>query len=243
LKRITQQLFVDEIWLDAAGQLGGYAAAIAALQHLNPLQLNTPVTFLIGENGSGKSTILLAIADAFGMNMTGGGRNFRSEESQETPRALPPKVRLVRSPRRPTDDFFHRADTFFNLAAEVERLGVSGYGDRILREQSHGESVLALLTHRFRGDGFYLLDEPEAALSPARQLAALVRIHDLVALGSQFIIATHSPILMALPGATILQLDQTGIRKVALEDTDHFTITRDFLNDRTGYLRHLLNPG
>jgi predicted ATPase len=205
------------------------------------------VTFFIGENGSGKSTLLEAIAVAAGFNAEGGSRNFRfatrSSESE-----LHACIRLVRGVHRPRDGFFLRAESYFNVATEIERLDAEpgpappilpAFGGRSLHEQSHGESFFSLLQARFRGDGFYVLDEPEAALSPSRQLALLARLHQLVHLGSQFVIATHSPILMAYPDARLLELSQNGIREVSYEDTEHFQVTRAFLLGRERMLREL----
>jgi predicted ATPase len=210
--------------------------------------LHPQVTFLVGENGSGKSTILEALAIAAGFNAEGGSRNFnfttRPSESD-----LASCLRLVRGTKRPRDGFFLRAESYFNLATQIERLDaepgsgppiIQSFGGRSLHEQSHGESFFALLQHRFRGDGFYVLDEPEAALSPQRQLAFLVRLHELVRRRTQLVIATHSPILMAYPHASLLRLDETGIHAVAYEDTEHFLVTRDFLLRRERMLAELL---
>jgi predicted ATPase len=135
-----------------------------------------------------------------------------------------------------------RAESFFNVATEIERVGVvDSYGGVSLHEQSHGESFLALVNHKFRAHGLYILDEPEAALSPQRQLSLLARMRTLVNEGSQFLVATHSPILMAFPDALIYQLSSTGIERIAYEDTEHFQITRDFLNNRERYFKHLFS--
>lgn len=151
--------------------------------------------------------------------------------------------------KRPRDGYFLRAESFFNVATNIEAMDaepapappvINSYGGRSLHEQSHGESFLALLLNRFGGDGFYILDEPEAALSPTRQLALLRRMHQLAAEKSQFIVATHSPILMAYPGAKIYLLDGTGYTEVAYEDTEHFAVTRDFLNNPKRMLDMLL---
>lgn len=212
-----------------------------------PLALDARVTFFVGENGSGKSTLLEAIAVALGFNAEGGTRNFHfATEATHSP--LHEALRLARGVRRPLNGFFLRAESFYNLASEIERLDeepggpkvIGSYGGRSLHRQSHGESFLALLEHRFGPEGLYLLDEPEAALSPQRQLAALSRIHDLVRAHSQFLIATHSPILMAYPGATLLKFDAEGIRQVAYEDTEHYQVTRDFLAHPQRMLRVLL---
>lgn len=214
-----------------------YPFSIPAVQGLNGLALSA-VTYFIGENGSGKSTILEALAVASGFNAEGGSINFtfatRRSESD-----LHGCLRLART-HRPKTGFFLRAETFYNVATEIERLGVElGYGERSLHEQSHGESFLALLKHRFRGNGLYILDEPEAALSPSRQLSLLVRMHDLIKAGSQFIIATHAPIVLAYPEATIYHLDEEGIARVNYDQIEHVQLTRDFLNDRHRFLRRI----
>lgn len=215
-----------------------YPFTIPAVRHLDVLKFDPDVTFLVGENGTGKSTLLEAVSAALGFNPEGGTRNFnfstRSSHSE-----LYTCLRMVRSYKRPRDSYFLRAESFFNVATEIERLDSGGgcgdpiidaYGGRSLHEQSHGESFLALMTYRFRGQGLYILDEPEAALSPARQLRMLRRIRQLVLQESQFIIATHSPLLLAYPNARILLLDQHGYAPVKYEDTDHYQLTRRFLN-------------
>ncbi len=208
-----------------------YPFSLPAIRHLDTLELYPSVTFLIGENGSGKSTLLEAAAVAWGFNPEGGSRNFnfstRSSHSE-----LYRCIRLVKSPKRPRDGFFFRAESFFNVATEIEKIGGEiplAYGDRPLHEQSHGESFLALVMNRFHGNGLYILDEPEAALSPQRQLSVLARMYDLVKQNSQFLIATHSPILMAYPDAFIYHLTPEGIVRMEYQETEHFRVTRDFL--------------
>lgn len=157
-------------------------------------------------------------------------------------------IRLARTPRRPRTGFFLRAESFFNVATEIERLDaepsfgpplINSYGERSLHEQSHGESFLALMKHRFGPNGLYILDEPEAALSPTRQLGLLVRMRELLDDGSQFIIATHSPIVLGFPDATIYFLDRNGIRPAEYDDLEHVRLSRDFLNNRAQFLRRL----
>ncbi|HYR29491.1 MAG TPA: AAA family ATPase [Thermoanaerobaculia bacterium] len=219
-----------------------YRSALPALRGIDDITFTAPVTFFVGENGSGKSTLVEAIAVAAGFNAEGGSKNFQFETvRREDDDGAPRFVRLVRNPRRESDGYFLRAESFFNVATEIDRLEVTrGYGGRSLHAQSHGEAFMALLLNRLHGDGLYIFDEPEAALSPMRQLAMLVRIHDLVRAGSQFIIATHSPILMAYPGATILLLEE-GIREVKYEETEHYLVTRDFLNHRERMFRQLFS--
>src|ERR1700730_14041450 len=222
-----------------------YPFSVRAVSQLEVLRFDPDVTFLVGENGTGKSTLLEAISVALGFNAEGGTKNFsfctRASHSE-----LYSCLRFVRSHQRPRDGYFLRAESFFNVASEIERLDsepglqpkiINSYGGRSLHEQSHGESFLALMTHRFHGQGLYLLDEPEAALSPKKQLLMLRRIRQLVHQSSQFIIATHSPILLAYPNAKILVLDERGYVPVAYEDTEHYRLTRRFLNDPNEMLK------
>jgi predicted ATPase len=227
---------------DDVPSFDAYPFGIPAIRALEELELHRKVTFLVGENGSGKSTLIEAIAVASGFNAEGGSKNYffatRPSES-----VLSRYLRLSRGARRERDGFFLRAESLFNAATYLEGIGVNmaSYGGRSLHEQSHGESFLALAGNRFGRDGLYLLDEPEAALSPSRQLALLKIVDELVQRGGcQFLVATHSPILMAYPDATIYLLGPAGMAAVAYEDTEHYQITRSFLNDRESYLRHLL---
>ncbi len=218
-----------------------YPFSLPAVRALDGLAL-APVTYLVGENGSGKSTVLEAIAVAAGFNAEGGSSNLRFS-TRKSESSLNQAIRLVRGARRPRTGFFLRAESFFNVATELENMpnGLESYGGRSLHEQSHGESFLALVNHRFGPDGLYILDEPEAALSPSRQLSLLSRMHELLKLGSQFIIATHSPIVLAYPGATIYQLSSTGVANVPYEDLEHVTLTRSFLDNRAQFLQHLFD--
>jgi predicted ATPase len=216
-----------------------YPFVVPAVRALDALPLAS-VTYFVGENGSGKSTLLEAIAVAAGFNAEGGTSNF-SFSTRATESPLHRCIRLARSVRRPRTGFFLRAESFYNVASEIDRLQVGdSYGGRSLHEMSHGESFLALMQHRFGRSGLYVLDEPEAALSPARQLAFLRRLHDLVRQGSQFLIATHSPIVLAYPGATIYRLDEDGLTKAPYEALEHVTLTRDFLNHRERFVGRLL---
>lgn len=203
------------------------------------LDLTQPVTFLVGENGAGKSTLLEALALAWGFNPEGGSINFNFS-TRDSHSGLWRSLRLIRGVKAPQDGFFLRAESFYNLASQVDDLGYAHhYGGASLHERSHGESFLALVQHRFSGHGLYLLDEPEAALSPRGQLALLCCIRDLVELDSQFIIATHSPLLMACPGAQVLLLDEEGIRPTDYRQTLHYQLTRRFLEAPEKLLQQL----
>jgi predicted ATPase len=217
-----------------------YPYCLPVCRNLKSIAFNPAVTFIIGENGTGKSTLLEAIAVASGFNAEGGSRNF-GFSTRATHSCLHEVLTIRRGLTLPKDGYFLRAESFYNVATEIEKLGVSGYGAKSLHEQSHGESFMTLVMERFRGHGLYLLDEPEAALSPTRQLALLSRIHQLVADGSQFIICTHSPILMAYPQATIYSLEDQSLQKVAYTDTEHYAVTRQFLNNHDAMLARLLN--
>ncbi len=204
--------------------------SIPALRELRRLEFHPAVTFFIGENGAGKSTLMEAIAVKAGFNAEGGWKRRATEEIQASS-GLDRHLTLARS-AYPGDGWFLRAESFYNVATELEALGSSfgSYGGKSFHEQSHGEAFLALLNHRLTGDGLYFFDEPEAALSPQRQLSVLSLIHRLVRHGSQLVIATHSPILLAYPHALIYAFDDRGIRAVDYADTEHFQVTRDFLS-------------
>lgn len=226
-----------------------YPFSLPAIAGLADITFHPKVTFIVGENGSGKSTLIEALAVAWGFNAEGGSKNFNfGTFASHSP--LHAALRLHKGVRRAQDGFFLRAESYFNVATNIEDLDrepglgkrkiIESYGNRSLHKQSHGESFFALLEHRLGGNGLYIFDEPEAALSPSRQMSLLVRMHDLIAKHSQFIIATHSPILMAYPDAMILQIGSRGLEQVAYEETEHFFITRSFLNNHQDMLRQLL---
>ena len=217
-----------------------YPYNVPAIRELGLLKFHPDVTFFVGENGSGKSTLLEGIALALGYSPEGGTRNFRLATA-DSESSLHEVLRLARSYRTPQDGYFLRAESFFNVATYMDEVGyLDSYGGKSLHARSHGEAFMALLTHKFKGKGLYLLVEPEAALSPNRQLAALFAIHQLVEDKSQFIIATHSPILLSYPNARIIQFDGTGLSEVAFEDTEHYAVTHDFLNNYPQRLKRLL---
>jgi predicted ATPase len=221
--------------------------ALPAIKNLTGLDFSPSVTFFIGENGSGKSTLIEAIAVGMGFNAEGGSKNFNFG-TRPSHSDLYQYLRYSKSFVRPKDGFFFRAESFFNVSTNIERLDeepfggppiINSYGGVSLHEQSHGEAFLSLVLHRFSGKGLYILDEPEAALSPSRQLAVLCRMNQLLQAESQFIIATHSPILMAYPGAVIYQISDDGIDRVEYLETEHYEISKAFLANPERMLREL----
>lgn len=217
-----------------------YPFFVPAVRHLERLEFHPAVTFFIGENGSGKSTLLEGIAVKYGYNAEGGGKNF-DFATREALSTLHEFLQLERSFSHATDGFFLRAESFYNLATQIDDLGVTcGYGKKSLHAQSHGEAFLSLLTNRLQGDGVYLFDEPEAALSSQRQLSVLTLLHRLAYHRSQLIIATHSPILLAYPHARIYEFSEHGIKEVKYTDTELYQITKDFLNRHERMLEILI---
>jgi len=226
---------------ERAGDASRYPWSIPAIRALDTLEFHPLVTFLVGENGSGKSTLLEAVAMAAGFNPEGGSRNFhfalRPSESE-----LHRSLRFARGVRRPATGYFLRAESFFNVATQIEETpdALAAVGFRP-HERSHGEAFLELVKNRFWDDGLYVMDEPEAALSPQRQLALLRAVDDLArGRGCQFVVATHSPILLAYPEAHIYLLSDEGIARTRYEDTEHYWLTLDFLQNRERYLRELM---
>jgi len=234
--------YVREIVLDRdkVGSFESWPFSLPVVRTFSSLKLHPKVTFLVGENGSGKSTIIEAVAQAMGMNVEGGSKNFRfSTRVHESP--LGDFLKIVRGFEREKDTFFLRAESFYNVATEIERLDrikpsfgkplIDAYGGRSLHKQSHGESFFALFQRRFKGNGLYLLDEPEAALSPKRQLEFLAILHSYCNNGAQFVIATNSPLIMAYPNAWIYVLDGEAIRQVPYLETEHYLVSRGFLSN------------
>lgn len=243
-------IYADRVFLRRELPESSYLNVLPAVNWLKDhrLMLDSPVTFLVGENGSGKSTLLEAIAVACGFNAEGGTRNF-TFSTRATHSELGEYITVARR-RYPRDGFFLRAESFYNVATNIDEMDedfsygpkvIESYGGISLHHQSHGESFLALVQNRFGGNGLYLLDEPEAALSPTRQLTLLGEMHQLAEQDSQFIVATHSPILMAYPGARIYQLSEDGIEPVQYQETEHYQLTRRFLEDPERMLRYLFS--
>jgi predicted ATPase len=221
--------------------------SIPAIRNLGTLQFHPKVTYLVGENGTGKSTLLEGIADVAGFPAQGGSKHFASF-SEPNWSQLGSALQLIRNATRERDGFFLRAEAFFNVSNQIEEMwrvdpkAYAPYGGISPHERSHGEAFLMLMSTRFVGRGLYILDEPEAALSPSRQLSFLAALHNLVAKrASQFLIATHGPILMAYPDSFIYLMTDKGIGRVAYEETEHFQLVRDFLNDRETYFKHLFS--
>ena len=241
--------YVESVYLkrELISSYNHFPFNLPVLQNLHEIMFHPNVTYIIGENGMGKSTLLEGIALAYGFNPEGGTLNFNFS-SFDSHSNLDEYLRLVKGVNRARDHFFFRAETFYNVATNIEDLDkepgpgrriIDSYGGKSLHEQSHGESFFAAFIERFQGNGFYILDEPEAALSPLRQMSMLTRINELVNQGSQFIISTHSPILMAYPNAKIIQLTEDGMSESALEETQHYSIMKQFFDNKDRMLHHL----
>jgi predicted ATPase len=232
--------------LEGGGEGDEFPLNVPAVARAAELSLDQPVTLLAGDNGTGKSTLIEAFAEAFGFDLEGGELE-RSGQLPATPR---PALNNLFTPRlsrwaRPRTGYFLRAESFFNVAAftdsdHLHSPDLSLYGDTPLHQQSHGQSFLALASHRFQGQGLYILDEPEAALSVTGNLALLAVIHRAAEDGAQFIVATHSPILLAIPNATIYELDEDGFAQTEYEDLEAVQLTKAFLNAPERYLRAAL---
>lgn len=242
-----QNQYIRTIKLDISGADNSkYPFNIESIKNVENIDLHPKVTFLVGENGSGKSTFIEALAVAYGFNPEGGGSNFNFT-THNSHSILSEHLKLIKGIKKPKDGYFLRAESFYNVASNIMELDKEGftppiiesYGGKSLHEQSHGESFLSLINYRFGGNGLYILDEPEAALSPARQLAVLRRIHELVGLNSQFVIATHSPILMSYPNAVIYDVDQ-GFEKTPYDETEQYMLYKEFINNHKRMLYYLM---
>lgn len=225
-----------------------YVMQIPSVCHVRRMDFKRNITFFVGENGTGKSTLLEAIAVAYGFNPEGGSRNFNFA-TRETHSTLYGAITVLKGVRRPRHNFFLRAESFYNVATMIDEYRdgddpvkyYARYGGKSMHEQSHGESFLALMQNTFVEKGMYILDEPEAALSPQRQLTLLIHISRLASNGAQFIIASHSPILLGIPEAEILEFDSGSIRKISYKDTESYQVTEMFINNREYFLKRLLS--
>lgn len=235
--------FIQRIGIDWDG-IGrdSYLREIEALKGLEGLEFFRPVTFFVGENGSGKSTLLEAIAVAYGFNPEGGTRNY-SFSTYDSHSELCEALKISRGYRKANWGYFLRAESFYNVATKELEYSDSEHPSKKYHEKSHGESFLALAQSQLRANGVYLFDEPEAALSPQRQLTLLMEIYECARRGAQFIIVTHSPILLGMPDAEIMTFDDGMIHNCEYEDTDSYQVTEMFINNRKQVLDRLLNNG
>ena len=241
--------YIEEIRIDKPLPRGSYLGKLPPVKSIissGGLDLGSSVTFFVGENGSRKSTLTEAIAVAAGFNPEGGSKNF-AFSTYDSHSELAGLITVSRG-AYPRDGFFLRAESLYNAASYIEELDkiaaplprvIEGFGGVSLHEQSHGESFLAVIVNRFKGNGLYILDEPEAALSPTGIMTMMVAMHDLVNENSQFIISTHSPILTAFPGAVIYELSGKGIREISYRETANYILTKRFLNDPEGEINRL----
>lgn len=217
-----------------------YLNDIEAIHGLNQLDFHQPITFFVGENGSGKSTLLEAMAIAAGFNPEGGTRNY-SFSTYDSHSELYNAIRLSRGYRKEKWGYFLRAESFYNVATQEEEYADTEHPSMEYHKQSHGESFLSLAQSNIRPNGLYFLDEPEAALSPQRQLTLLIEIYKCAQQGAQFFIVTHSPILLGIPDAEIYCFDDGPIHPCEYEDTDSYQVMEMYINNRQAFLRRLLN--
>ena len=227
---MNSNLFINEIKLERnlIKDFNEYPFNIDFVKNLDKLIIDSPVTFIIGENGTGKSTFIEALAVSCGLNPEGGTQNFMFS-AKETHSELYEYLKINHFQRKCKTKFFLRAESFYNVITEIDNLRVSGYGNKSLHLYSHGESFIQLVQNRFTEDGLYILDEPEAALSPSRQMTLLYLINQLVKEGSQFIIATHSPILISYRNGKIFDLDK-NFKEVKYEDTEIYQTYKMYLD-------------
>ncbi len=232
-------LYIREVKIDPPADATAYPFTLPVVRGNARIVFDNPVTFLIGENGSGKSTLLEAIAVAYGFNPEGGSLNY-AFATHDTHSPLHTHLRLVKGVARPREGFYFRAESFYNAKTYLDEIDGS-YGARPMHAYSHGESFLLLVRERLRGEGLYLFDEPEAALSPQSQLALLVRLRRLLARRAQCIIATHSPLLLAYPGAAIYQIGDDGaLTPTVYEDTSYFAVYKYFLNNHGRFMAEIM---
>lgn len=240
-ERMNQLIRTVDIKWDRIADRTVYPWSLPVFRNFEPIELDPRVTIFVGENGSGKSTLIEGIAEAIGINSEGGSRNHNFATTQHRS-PIAEWLRVVRGARRPQTDFFLRAESFYNVSTAYEEMPINCPEPfRDIHLASHGEAFIRIVTERFGPNGLYLLDEPESALSPQNLLTLMLRVHELIAQGSQFILATHSPLLMAYPHARVYQLDPAGgIVRADYRETPHFQITKRFINDPESFLRKLL---
>lgn len=238
---MDDELFITDIRLkkEEIKDFNVYPFNIPVIKNFDKLVLDTPVTFLVGENGVGKSTFIEALAVACGLNPEGGTQNFMFN-TKETHSVLHEYLEVNHIERKCYTKFFLRAESFYNVITEIDNLDVRGYGPKSLHSYSHGESFIKLVQNRFTPNGLYILDEPEAALSPERQMSLLCLINDLVKEGSQFIIATHSPILISYRNGKILNLND-NFKEVKYRETEIYQTYKLYLDNPEMMQEHLFD--
>lgn len=240
---MNKNLYINQLKLKNKETINktDYPYSLSIIQNLDKIVFTQPVTFIVGENGSGKSTLLEAIAINSGLNAEGGNQNMRFV-TRDSHSSLCSNLIISKGFISPKEKYFLRAESFYNVASAIDDYDVQdSYGGKSLHNQSHGEAFFSVFMNKFRGNGLYILDEPEAALSPTRQLSLLTRMKDLISTNSQLIIATHSPIIMSFPDATIYNISNDEIVKVNYEETEHFQITKRYLNNYRQMLKELLD--
>lgn len=233
-------LFIQKIMIDWEKiDCSSYLRKIEAISRLDSLEFQKPITFFVGENGSGKSTLLEAIAVAYGFNPEGGTKNY-SFSTYDSHSVLCEAMRLSKGYRRASHGYFLRAESFYNVATKEMDYADVFHPSMKYHERSHGESFLSIAQSQLGPDGVYMFDEPEAALSPGRQLSLLMEIDRCAKNGSQFLIATHSPILLGIPDAEILTFDSGPVHPCSYEETDSYQVTEMFINHRKQILGRLI---
>ena len=248
---MKSNLYINKIYMSKEIPEHNYLRDLPVVKNLQKsggISFQKPVTFLVGENGVGKSTLIEGIAVAMGFNPEGGTINFNFS-TRESHSDLHRYLTVSRGYKKHKDGFFLRAESFYNVASNIDDLDdelafeppiIDSYGGVSLHKQSHGESFMALVENRFGGNGLYILDEPEAALSPMRLMRLMYCMKELVQKDSQFIISTHSPILMTFPGCEVLEITEDGIQSVDYKDTEHFMITKRFMDAPEKIVKDLL---